>query len=80
MELFQEANALDQFEASFNNLRYLGQLSEQMLWDQYNAGISVAGKAKFKDFSQDNIQAFYRLKLQSIEIKLGGLQPDGVLV
>jgi len=26
-----------------------------MLWDQYQAGISVAGKAKFKDFTQDNI-------------------------
>jgi len=26
-----------------------------MVWDQYQAGISVAGKAKFKDFTQDNI-------------------------
>ena len=48
----------------------MGKLSEQMLWDQYQPGISAAGKTKFENFTQDNIHAFYRLKLQSIETKL----------
>ena len=34
-----------------------------MISEQYDSGISVAGKTKFENFSQDNIQAFYRLKL-----------------
>jgi hypothetical protein len=42
-----------------------------MISDQYHAAVSVAGRKKFEDFTQDNIQAFYRLKLQSIEERLG---------
>ena len=38
-----------------------------MIWDEYLPGIMVSGKSKFEDFSEDNVQAFYRLKLQSIE-------------
>jgi hypothetical protein len=42
-----------------------------MIWDQYHPAISIAGRKKFKDFNQDTIHAFYRLKLQSIEERLG---------
>ncbi len=42
-----------------------------MIWDQYHPAISIAGRKKFKDFNQDAINAFYRLKLQSIEERLG---------
>jgi predicted kinase len=38
-----------------------------MIWDEYLPGIMVSGKSKFEDFSEANVQAFYRLKLQSIE-------------
>ena len=41
-----------------------------MLWEQYHSAITVAGKTRFENFTQDNIQAFYRLKLLSIEEKL----------
>jgi hypothetical protein len=51
-------------------LKYLGNLNEQMIEKQYNSAISVAGKTKFSKFTQDNIQAFYRLKISSIENKL----------
>jgi hypothetical protein len=30
-------------------------------------GIIISGKSKFQDFSEDNVQTYYRLKLQSIE-------------
>jgi hypothetical protein len=52
-------------------LKYLGNLNEQMIEKQYNLAISVAGKTKFSNFTQDNIKAFYRLKISSIENKLG---------
>jgi hypothetical protein len=42
-----------------------------MVSEQYSSAISVAGKTKFENFTQDNIHAFYRLKLKSIEDKLG---------
>jgi hypothetical protein len=52
-------------------LKYLGNLNETMVSEQYSSAISVAGKTKFENFTQDNIHAFYRLKLKSIEDKLG---------
>ena len=78
VELFQLSNSLVQYRDCFENLKYLCNLSEQMLWDQYQPAISAAGKTKFASFTQDNIHAFYRLKLQSIEAKLlegGGGRP-----
>jgi len=41
-----------------------------MIWDLYHSAISVAGEKKFENLTPDNIQAFYRLKLSSIEEKL----------
>jgi hypothetical protein len=41
-----------------------------MIWEQYQPAISLAGRTKFQNFSPENIQAFYRLKLQSIEERL----------
>jgi hypothetical protein len=50
-----------------------------MIWEEYHPAISLAGGIKFHNFSPDNIQAFYRLKLQSIEERLnacgGGMPP-----
>jgi hypothetical protein len=48
----------------------LGALNEKVIWDQYYPAISIAGKNKFQNFTEENIQAFYRLKLQSIENKI----------
>jgi hypothetical protein len=55
------------YESSFAKLSYLKDLSEKMIWNEYLAGIMVSGKSEFEDFSEDNVQAFYRLKLQSVE-------------
>jgi hypothetical protein len=41
-----------------------------MILEHYHPAITLAGKTKFQNFSPDNIQAFYRLKLQSIEERL----------
>ena len=60
-------NQLGMFESSFQKVSYLKDLSEKTIWDQYLPGIMVSGKAEFKGFTETNVQAFYRLKLQSIE-------------
>jgi hypothetical protein len=49
----------------------LGPLDEKTIWEQYQPAISIAGKCKFENFTEQNVQAFYRLKLQSIEHKIG---------
>ena len=67
VELYLKNNQLALFESGFEQISYLKDLSEQMIWDEYLPGIMASGKSKFEDFSEDNVQAFYRLKLQSIE-------------
>ncbi len=49
----------------------MGALNEKVIWDQYYPAISIAGKNKFQNFTEENVHAFYRLKLQSIENKIG---------
>ncbi len=48
----------------------LGVMDEKLIWEHYHPAISIAGKFKFENFSEENVQAFYRLKLQSIESKI----------
>ena len=67
IEMYLKNNQLAIFETGFEQLSYLKDLSEKMIWDEYLPAIMVSGKSKFEDFSEDNVQAFYRLKLQSIE-------------
>jgi hypothetical protein len=55
----------------------LGSLDEKTIWEQYQPAISIAGKCKFENFTEQNVQAFYRLKLQSIENKIGSQIFDG---
>ncbi len=45
-------------------------LSEETLWNEYKTGLLVAGTKPFSGFSKENTEAFYRLKLRSIESRL----------
>jgi hypothetical protein len=67
LELNQEYEKLNtNFEESYG----LSNLSEDTLYGYYFSGIKVAGTKPFKDMSKENIEAFYRLKLRSIESRL----------
>ncbi len=55
----------------------MGTLDEKTIWEKYHPAISIAEKCKFENFTEQNVQAFYRLKLQSIEHKIASQIFDG---
>ena len=76
LELIGLNPEFDRLNASLNQHIGLKGLSEETLFIEYEAGIQIAGTKKFSGFSKENIEAFYRLKLRSIESRLGqGMAP-----
>ena len=66
------------FERLTASLKQLGDikgLSEDTIFIEYEAGIQIAGTKKFTGFTKENIEAFYRLKLRSIESRIGQGMP-----
>jgi hypothetical protein len=57
------------------HLADLNGLSEDSIFIEHEAGIQIAGTKKFTDFNLEKIKAFYRLKLRSIESRLGQGMP-----
>jgi hypothetical protein len=51
-------------------------LSEDTIFIEYEAGIQIAGTKPFIGFTKENIEAFYRLKLRSIESRIGQAVPQ----
>ena len=66
----------EKLSASFNQFVDLKILSEENIFIEYQAGIQIAGTKKFTGFTKENIEAFYRLKLRSIESRLGQGMPQ----
>ncbi len=60
----------NEFQESFLSVKNIKTLTEDTIFVQYNAGIQIAGSKEFKNFSKENVEAFYRLKLRSIESRL----------
>ena len=69
----------DRLTASLKQLGDLKGLSEDTIYIEYEAGIQIAGTKKFAGFTKENIEAFYRLKLRSIESRLGQGMPPKML-
>ena len=66
----------EKLSASFNQIVDLKILSEDTIFIEYQAGIQIAGTKKFSGFTKENIEDFYRLKLRSIESRLGQGMPQ----
>jgi hypothetical protein len=76
LELIGLNPEFDRLTASLNQLSGLKSLSEDTIFIEYEAGIQIAGTKKFSGLTKENIEAFYRLKLRSIESRLGqGMPP-----
>lgn len=60
----------DRLTAELKQISDLKDLSEKTIFIDYEAGIKIAGTKRFTGFSKENIEAFYRLKLRSIESRL----------
>ncbi len=53
-------------------------VTEQTLWDSYNSGILISGTKPLVKFTQDEKDAFYRLKFRSLSQKISAsLSPIG---
>jgi hypothetical protein len=79
LELIGLNPEFDRLTASLKQLACLKGLSEDTIFIEYEAGIQIAGTKKFSGFTKENIEAFYRLKLRSIESRLGQGMPQKVL-
>jgi hypothetical protein len=79
LELIGLNPEFDRLIASLKQLAGLKGLSEDTIFIEYEAGIQIAGTKKFTGITKENIEAFYRLKLRSIESRLGQGMPPKVL-
>ena len=71
LELIGLGPDFDRLTAALKKFSDLRSLSEDTIFIEYEAGIQIAGTKKFSGFTKENIEAFYRLKLRSIESRLG---------
>ena len=78
LELIELSPDFDRLTAALNQFSDLRGLSEDTIFTEYEAGIQIAGTKKFTGFTKENIEAFYRLKLRTIESRLGQGQPQKV--
>ena len=69
---------LEHFKQVFEELDYLKKLAkcddtEELLYVVYEGTLQIAGTStrKFKDFTKENTDMFTRLKLRSIEERIG---------
>jgi len=78
LELIGLSSDFDRLSAALKQFSDLRSLSEDTIFIEYEAGIQIAGTKKFTGFTKENIEAFYRLKLRSIESRLGQELPQKV--
>jgi hypothetical protein len=78
LELIGLTADFDRLSAALKQFSDLRSLSEDTIFIEYEAGIQIAGTKKFTGFTKENIEAFYRLKLRSIESRLGQGVPQKV--
>ena len=71
LELIALNPDLDRLIASLKQCQDLGGLCEDTIFSEYEAGIQIAGTKPFVGFTKENTEAFYRLKLRSIESRIG---------
>ena len=76
LELIGLTPEFDRLTAALKKISDLRTLSESSIFIEYEAGIQIAGTKKFTGFTKENIEAFYRLKLRSIESRLGQGMPQ----
>ena len=76
LELIGLNPEFDRLSASLNQVAGLKVLSEDTIFIEYEAGIQIADTKTFTGFAKENIEAFYRLKLRSIESRLGQGMPQ----
>jgi hypothetical protein len=70
LELVELGTEYDKLMTSIKACKDLKNLSEDTVFEVYKAGIKIAGNKPFTNFTKENSEAFYRLKLRLIEERL----------
>ena len=71
LELIALNPDFDSLTAALKECAAINVLSEEAIFIEYEGGIQIAGTKPFIGFSKENTEAFYRLKLRSIESRIG---------
>ena len=66
----------DRLTANLKESIAIKDLSEEAIFMEYKGGIQNAGTKPFIGFSKENTESFYRLKLRSIESRIGQGMPQ----
>ena len=80
LELIALNPDFERLKASLKQCSDLGDLSEETIFIEYEAGIQIAGTKPFIGFTKENTEVFYRLKLRSIESRIGQAVPQKLQV
>ena len=70
----------DRLKAALQECAGITGLSEDSIFVEYNGGIQIAGTKPFIGFNKENTEAFYRLKLRSIENRIEKEVPKKLLM
>jgi hypothetical protein len=71
LELIALNPDFDRLTANLKEFIAIKDLSEEAIFMEYEGGIQIAGTKPFVGFSKENTEAFCRLKLRSIESRIG---------
>jgi hypothetical protein len=71
LELIALNPEFDRLTAALKECNSIQELSEEAIFMEYEGGIQIAGTKPFTGFTKENTEAFYRLKLRSIESRIG---------
>jgi len=78
IELIALNRDFDRLTANLKECIAIKDLSEEAIFMEYKGGIQNTGTKPFIGFSKENTETFYRLKLRSIESRIGQGTPQKV--
>ena len=74
LELVEVKQLIKIFTDALQELTYLSNISEDTLWEFYSKCLQTVGDSPFKDFSPENKETFYRLKMRWQEEQIANLK------
>ena len=76
IELIDFDAKLNRYISLLEEVKHLGDLSEETLWQNYQACFHVSSSGSFTGLSQENIDSYYRLKFRSIDERINQVLPS----
>ena len=76
LELIDLDDEFKKYSSLLEEVKHLGDLSEETLWQNYQACFHISSADNFSGLSQENIDCYYRLKFRSIDERINQVLPS----